>query len=67
MNIRPMEYVNRERINCSKQLIFLEPEQKIQDIAMRSGFEHPSYFCTVFKRFEGMTPEQFKKSHGFGM
>lgn len=66
MNIRPMEYVNRERINRSKQLIFLEPEQKIREIARRSGFEHPSYFCTVFKKLEGMTPEQFRNSHGLG-
>lgn len=67
MNVRPMEYVNRERINRSKQLIYLEPEQKIQEIARRSGFEHHSYFCTVFKRLEGMTPEQFRRFHGYGM
>ncbi|WP_422660631.1 AraC family transcriptional regulator [Paenibacillus sp. EC2-1] len=66
MNVRPMEYVNRERINLSKQLIFLEPHQKIREIAKRSGFEHPSYFCTVFKRLEGMTPEEFKRFHGYG-
>ncbi|MEF2965009.1 AraC family transcriptional regulator [Paenibacillus sp. M1] len=64
LNLRPMEYVNRERINRSKQLIYLEPDLKIQEIAHRSGFEHSSYFCTVFKRLEGITPEQFRRSHG---
>ncbi|NMO95082.1 helix-turn-helix transcriptional regulator [Paenibacillus lemnae] len=64
MNLRPMEYVNRERINRSKQLIFQEPGLKIHEIARQSGFEHGSYFCTVFKKLEGVTPEQFKRSHG---
>ncbi|MHA0857841.1 AraC family transcriptional regulator [Paenibacillus sp. CMAA1364] len=61
--IRPMEYINRERITRSKELMFLSPSKRIQQIAKESGYEHPSYFCTVFKRLEGITPEQFKKSH----
>lgn len=64
LNVRPMEYVNRERINLSKELMLLEPGLKIGAIAKRTGFDHPSYFCTVFKRLEGLTPEAFKKVHG---
>lgn len=64
MNMRPMEYVNRERINRSKELIFLKPGAKLKDIARLAGFEHPSYFSTVFKRLEGRTPEEFRQSHG---
>lgn len=64
MNLRPMEYVNRERINRSKELIYLKPGAKLKDIARLAGFEHPSYFSTVFKRLEGRTPEEFKQSHG---
>ncbi|MFI2858584.1 AraC family transcriptional regulator [Paenibacillus sp. JSM ZJ436] len=66
MDLRPMEYVNRERINRSKQLIFQQPGLRIQDIAKQSGFEHASYYCTVFKKLEGLTPEQFRRSHGLG-
>ncbi|MWV43963.1 helix-turn-helix domain-containing protein [Paenibacillus sp. HJL G12] len=62
-HMRPMEYVNRERIYISKELIALEPHLQIQEIARRSGFEHTSYFCTVFKRLEGLTPQQFKQSY----
>lgn len=64
-NIRPMEFVNRERINRAKQLIYLEPGLKLQEIAGRLGFDNPSYFSTVFKKLEGITPEQFKQSCGF--
>lgn len=64
LQIRPMEYMNRERITRSKQLMLLNPSTKMHLIAKEAGYDHPSYFCTVFKRLEGMTPEQFKKSHG---
>lgn len=64
-NLRPMEYVNRERIQLSKELMVLEPQLKIQKIAGMAGFEHTSYFCTVFKRLEGVSPETFKKSQSY--
>lgn len=64
-NIRPMEYVIRERIQFSKELMVMEPQLQIQEISSRSGFEHTSYYCTVFKRLEGVSPEKFKKSHSY--
>jgi AraC family transcriptional regulator, arabinose operon regulatory protein len=64
LNARPMEYVNRERMNKSKEWMFREPHLKMQEIAARVGFDNPSYFSSVFKRFEGMSPEQFKRLHG---
>jgi AraC family transcriptional regulator of arabinose operon len=64
LKLRPMEYVNRERINKSKDYMFREPDLKIQEIAARVGFDNPSYFSSVFKKIEGMSPEKFKKFHG---
>jgi AraC-like DNA-binding protein len=64
MKMRPMEYVNRERINRSKELMFHESDIKMHEIALRVGFDSPSYFSSVFKRQEGLSPEQFKKIHG---
>ncbi|MNW17971.1 HTH-type transcriptional activator Btr [compost metagenome] len=59
-----MEYVNRERINRSKELMFRESDIKMHEIAQRVGFDSPSYFSSVFRRIEGLSPEQFKKIHG---
>jgi len=59
--LRPMEYVNRERINRSKELMLQDPRLKLQDISRRVGFDSPSYFSSAFKRIEGMNPEQFRK------
>jgi AraC-like DNA-binding protein len=58
--MRPMEYVNRERINKSKELMFHDPSLKLQDIAVRVGFDSPSYFSSVFRKIEGVSPEHFR-------
>ncbi|MDQ0195159.1 AraC family transcriptional regulator [Paenibacillus wynnii] len=64
MNIRPMMYVNQERVNLSKALMFRETGKRIQEISQMAGFEHPSYYSAQFKRYTGMSPEQFKQLHG---
>lgn len=61
---RPVTYINKQRINRSKQLMFQEREKKLYEIAQLAGFENASYFCAVFKRLTGMKPEQFKQLHG---
>lgn len=64
LNMRPMMYVNQERINLSKALLFRESGKRIQEIGQMVGFDHPSYFSAQFKRYTGMSPEQFKQLHG---
>ncbi|MNG14784.1 HTH-type transcriptional activator Btr [compost metagenome] len=64
--MRPMEYVNQQRVNRSKQLMFHAPERKMYEIAKQVGFENASYFCSVFRRKTGMSPDSFKKLHGLG-
>ncbi len=64
MNMRPLYYVNQERISLSKKLMFSERNKKIYEIAHQVGYENSSYFCAVFKRYTGMSPEDFKRLHG---
>ncbi|WP_342440177.1 AraC family transcriptional regulator [Paenibacillus sp. FSL L8-0436] len=61
---RPVTYINKQRINRSKQLMFNVRGKKIYEIARDVGFENASYFCAVFKRVTGMKPEDFKRLHG---
>ncbi len=61
---RPVTYINKQRINRSKQLMFTGRDKKIYEIAQLAGFDHASYFCAVFKRVTGMKPEEFKRLHG---
>jgi AraC-like DNA-binding protein len=57
---RPTEYVNQRRVERARQLLLLEPRTRISEIARRVGFESDSYFATVFKRFEGVSPTQYR-------
>jgi len=59
----PFEYINSVRIRKSKELLLLEPQRQIRDIAHSVGFEDDDYFRTVFKRLEHISPGQFRKIH----
>jgi AraC family transcriptional regulator, arabinose operon regulatory protein len=60
---RPSEYINSIRITKSIELLLNHHDMKIQDIIERVGFKSESYFCSVFKKQEGVTPGQFRKRH----
>ncbi|WP_260411003.1 AraC family transcriptional regulator [Paenibacillus sp. JGP012] len=64
LHVRPVFYVNQERINRSKQLMFSERALRIYEVADRVGYENASYFCSMFKRHTGMSPERFRRLHG---
>lgn len=55
-----LEYINRCRINRAKELLQNEPSLSIATIAKQVGFDYPSSFIRIFKRFEGMTPGEFR-------
>lgn len=58
---RVVEYINNVRISKSKEIMFKHSNMKITEVAARCGFEESSYFCAVFKKFEGCTPREFKR------
>lgn len=56
------EYFNYHRIR--KILIFLQytgynKEVPIHELAYQCGYENPSYFNRIFKKYTGMTPKEF--------
>ncbi|WP_289024396.1 AraC family transcriptional regulator [uncultured Salegentibacter sp.] len=56
----PIDYLNAERIKFAKKLI-QQTNKKFADIAYKSGFNNTSYFNRQFKRFEKITPNQYRK------
>ena len=64
LNTRPFEYVASVRIAKSKQLLIEAPEMRIKDVATSVGYENESYFGTVFRRAEGVSPTRFRAIHG---
>ncbi len=62
MHARVFEYINLYRISVSKQLLVDVTERSIREIAGLVGFDDVSYYCFIFKRFEGLTPGEFRKN-----
>ncbi len=56
-----ISYVNRLRISVSKNLL-TNRELKIYTIASMCGFSDEKHYMKLFKRYEGMTPSQYRKA-----
>ena len=61
MHMRPGEYLTRRRIKEAKQLLS-GTTLTVAEICERSGFSDTGYFSTVFKRYEGVSPSEYKQS-----
>jgi len=60
---RPVDYINFHRINRAKDLFAREPSLKVSDVGKRVGFDNNSYFSTIFRKYEGISPRQYKDLH----
>lgn len=60
LNYRPMEYIAKRRIQAAKELL-TNTSVSIEEISEETGFCTSSYFCKLFKRYEGLTPSQFRR------
>lgn len=55
------DYINKYRIEQAKLLLKNE-ELRISDVAEEVGFDNFAYFSTMFKKYTGMTPNQYRKN-----
>lgn len=53
------EYLNRIRVEVSKDL--LRKGVPLAEIAQRVGFNDQSYFTTIFKKYEGVSPRKWQQ------
>jgi AraC family transcriptional regulator of arabinose operon len=61
MGMRIFEYINLIRIQISKADLIANPDKPVRSIAHECGFDDVSYFCSIFKRCEKMTPGDYRK------
>jgi AraC-like DNA-binding protein len=54
----PSEHLARRRVERAKQL--LAEGAAVTDVAFRLGFPSSQYFATVFRRFAGLTPKEYR-------
>ena len=62
-HISPFKYLARLRLQKAKELLVEAPDMNIKTVSEKVGYNDTSYFCTIFKAQEGMSPTEFKKIH----
>lgn len=60
LGCRPMEYAAKRRLQAAKELL-TETNMSVEEISEHTGFCTSSYFCKLFRRYEGITPTQFRR------
>lgn len=61
MHMRPMEYVTYRRLKEAKTLL-RHTGLPIAEIGVKCGFPDAGYFSTIFKRYECMSPAEYRKN-----
>lgn len=56
-----LDYMNRARIEKAKMILLSERETSIQEIGSLVGYDSDATFRRIFKKYEGITPSQFRK------
>lgn len=60
MGISIMDYVERVRMDHAARLLG-QLQYKISEIGTLTGYESPSYFNLVFKKYFGLTPGEYRR------
>lgn len=55
-----VEYITRERMKCATRLL-KETNLKVYQIGEMLGINDPNYFSTIFKKFTGLSVNEFRK------
>ena len=55
-----LEFITECRLNRAKQIL-KESNMPIAEVSLTVGYDNFSYFSKLFKRYEGMTPSEYRK------
>jgi AraC family transcriptional regulator len=58
--LSPHRYILQQRIAWATQLL-VEPQLSVAAIAHRVGFTSQAHFTTIFRRWMGSTPRQYRQ------
>ncbi len=57
------DYVNEQRVAYAKDRLVSEPLRPITEIAFESGYNSRNSFYNSFKRYTGMMPAEYRRTH----
>ena len=57
--MRPFEYLAKKRIQKAKMML-VEDGYTVNEVCQLVGYNDCSYFCSVFKKYENLSPAEFR-------
>ncbi len=60
-NTTPLKFINELRVDYAVELLETG-YYSVESISEKCGFADPKYFSTVFKRYKGCSPSEYKKT-----
>ncbi|MDD7391151.1 MAG: AraC family transcriptional regulator [Lachnospiraceae bacterium] len=57
----PLQFLNQIRLNHAKEML-LTTDLSIHEISSLVGYENPTHFINLFKKYNGTTPGAFRKN-----
>ena len=60
MNQTFSDYAAKVRIDKAREFLRDDPSIRIQEVAIKTGFNDPNYFAKIFKRYTGISPRKYK-------
>lgn len=57
----PIDYRNRRRVEMAKKQL-LESDASVTEITFKLGFCSSQYFSVIFRKYEGMSPSQYRRN-----
>lgn len=61
--LSPNEFITNKRLEKSLEILRLDSDITIAEVAYKSGFNNPSYFNRRFKSLFGITPKEYQKEY----
>ncbi|MBD2847056.1 response regulator [Paenibacillus sp. IB182496] len=58
-----VDIVTRTRLEAAKRLL-RDPARRIYEVSELTGFKNYIYFYQVFKKYEHLSPQEYKNNHG---
>ena len=60
----PKDYWLRMRVECAARRLRKSPGLTVTDVAYEFGFSSSQYFATVFRRYLGVSPVEYRAQAG---
>ena len=60
MNQTFSDYAAKVRIDKAREFLREDPTARIQEIAIKTGFNDPTYFAKIFKKHTGVSPREYQ-------